>query len=295
MAIIQEKVTDGVCYLTLNRPDKHNAMSLELLDELEERLWSADLNQRIHCIVIRGAGKNFCAGYDLSAGGGYQGQNEIPNRRSINDTIDDDIWTIERNARAIRTLSEIHKPVIAQVQGACLAGGTDLALACDMVVAASDARFGFPAVRNLGAPPNNMWIYHCGPQWAKRLLLTGDIIEGTEAAEIGLVLKAVEPVDLDAEVDGIANRLAKIDPDLLAANKRSVNLALELMGSQTMQRLAGEIDARAHLARAAQNFGPEVAEKGLRQALRDRDAPFGDGLVRVRGHEKRDDSGKLVD
>lgn len=163
---------------------------------------------------------------------------------------EDDTWLIEQNNRKIRMLWEMHKPSIAQIHGACMAGGTDLAMACDMVIAADDARFGFPAARSFGALPNNLWIYHCGPQWGKRLQLTGDLISGADAEKIGLSLKAVPADALEDEVQGLADRLALIDTDLLAANKRIINLGLELMGAQTLQRLAAENDVRARHATA---------------------------------------------
>jgi enoyl-CoA hydratase len=192
-------------------------------------------------------------------------------------------------------LFDMHKPSIAQVHGYCLAGGTDIATLCDLVICSDDARFGFPPARDLGVLPQQMWIYHVGPQWAKRLLLTGDSITGSEAAEIGLVLKSVPAEDLEAEVEGLAARFAMIDSDLLAANKRVINLGLELMGARTLQRLAVETDARGHLNASAAGFRNKVATEGLRAALRDRDGKFGDGRARVRGPEKRDDEGNLLD
>jgi len=181
------------------------------------------------------------------------------------------------------------------VHGHCLAGGTDIALLCDMIIAADDAVFGFPPARDLGALPNNMWLYNVGPQWAKRLTLTGDTITGREAAQIGLVLKAVPAELLEAEVEGLMDRFALIDPDLLAANKRIINLGLELMGARTLQRLAIENDARAHLAARGGVFTQLVREKGLKTALRERDAKFGDGRARVDGPELRDAEGRLKD
>jgi enoyl-CoA hydratase len=192
-------------------------------------------------------------------------------------------------------LFDMHKPVIAQVHGHCLAGGTDVALLCDMIIAADDASFGFPPARDLGALPNNLWLYNVGPQWAKRLTLTGDTITGKEAAQIGLVLKSVPAKLLEAEVEGLADRLALIDPDLLAANKRIINLGLELMGARTLQRLAVENDARGHLAESARAFVRKVGEKGLKNALSERDAKFGDGRARVNGPELRDELGRLKD
>jgi enoyl-CoA hydratase len=208
---------------------------------------------------------------------------------------DDDAWRLERAQRYRMALFDMHKPSIAQVHGYCLAGGTDIALLCDMIIAADDAVFAFPPARDLGALPNNMWVYNVGPQWAKRLTLTGDSITGAEAAEIGLVLKSVPPDLLEQEVEQLADRLALIDPDLLTVNKRIINLALELMGARTLQRLAAENDVRGHNTRGAAGFRKSMMEKGLKETLRDRDAKFGDGRARVRGPEIRDSKGHLVD
>jgi enoyl-CoA hydratase len=173
--------------------------------------------------------------------------------------------------------------VIAKVHGNCLTGGTDLALMCDIVIAAEDARIGYPACRSQGSPPHHMWFYQVGPQWAKRLLLTGDSLTGRDAARIGLVLDAVPPDRLDAEVDALAARIALVDADLLACHKRIVNLAMELAGADTLQRLAAEMDARANFSsgprRAA--WKSTMAELGLRAARTARDAPFGDEFIKV--------------
>jgi enoyl-CoA hydratase len=290
---IRYEVENGRARVTLNRPDKRNALAVPLLEELQRALWDADDDKRVHCVIVRGAGSSFCAGYDLSGFGAQRPEGETPRRTGL--TIDDDMWMLERNNRWLRTLWEMHKPSIAQVHGHCLAGGTDLALYCDMVIAADDARIGFPPARNLGALPNNLWLYHCGPQWAKRLQLTGDTVTGSEAAQIGLVLKSVPPEQLEAEVEGLADRLALIDPDLLSANKRVVNLGMELMGAQVLQRLAAENDARGHRAPGTREYFKAVQEKGLKAAFRERDAKFGDGRARVNGPEIRDAEGRLVD
>ena len=202
---------------------------------------------------------------------------------------------MEKSQRLRMALFDMHKPSIVQVHGYCLAGGTLLATMADLVICADDTTFGFPPARDLGVLPDQMWLYHVGPQWAKRLLLTGDTITGAEAAEIGLALKAVPAADLEEEVDGLAARLAMIDRELLAANKRIINLGLELMGARTLQRLSVEADARGHQAPSAEMFRKSVAEHGLRAALQARDAKFGDGRARVRGAEKRDANGFLID
>jgi enoyl-CoA hydratase len=287
------EVAGGTARITLNRPEKLNAISQTMLSELHTALWEADDDVEVHSVVLRGAGRAFSAGYDL-VGRGPTTEREGRKYRGSRD-FDDDTWQLERSQRLRMALFDMHKPVIAQVHGYCLAGGTDLATLCDMIICADDARFGFPPARDLGALPTQMWLYHVGPQWAKRLLLTGDTITGAEAAQIGLALKAVSAAELEAEVSQLVERLAKIDIELLSANKRVVNLGLELMGARTLQRLAAENDARAHLAPSATGFRTKVRELGLREALRERDAKFGDGRARVNGPERRDERGYLVD
>lgn len=288
------EVERGRARITLNRPEKLNALSFALLAELSEALWDADADREVHAVIVRGAGRAFSAGYDLSEAPkseGLRGGTSYRGGRSI----DDDIWQLERAQRFRMAIFDMHKPVLAQVHGHCLAGGTDVALLCDMVIAADDARIGFPPARDLGALPNNLWLYNVGPQWAKRLTLTGDTVTGKEAAQIGLVMKSVPANLLEAEVEGLADRLALIDADLLAANKRIINLGLELMGARTLQRLACENDARGHLAASARGFVKTAAEKGLKTALLERDAKFGDGRARVNGPELRDARGYLKD
>jgi enoyl-CoA hydratase len=245
-------------------------------------------------VIVRGAGKSFCAGYDLTEAPKRTGRRGGATYRGGR-SFDDDAWQMERSQRLRMALFDMHKPVIAQVHGHCLAGGTDVALLCDMIIAADDAVFGFPPARDLGALPNNLGLDNVGPQWAKRLTLTGDTVTGKEAAQIGLVLKSVPAKHLEAEVEGLADRMALIDPDLLSANKRIINLGLELMGARTLQRLAVENDARGHLAASARGFFAKVGEKGLKAVLAERDAKFGDGRARVNGPEIRDARGRLVD
>ena len=282
-------VSERVARITLNRPEKRNALSHPMLQELHGALLEADDRTDVNVIVLEGAGKDFCAGYDLvtsysdrKADEGGAPLQEV-SYRSVSASIDDDSWQLEATQRQTLTMFDVHKPVIARVQGNCMAGGTDLALMCDVVIAAEDAKIGFPATRANGTPPNHMWIYHVGPQWAKRLLLTGDCLWGRDAARIGLVLDAVPAERLDDEVNELARRMSCIDADLLAAQKRVVNMALELSGAKTLQRFSAEMDARAHLAKGPRRtqFKQDMASEGLKAALKNRDAPFGDGMVKV--------------
>ena len=267
----------GKARITLNRPEKLNAISLRLQRELHDALWQADAAAAVHVIILRGAGRAFSAGYDMSPD---QPRDEshapgAPGRRSGRE-FDDDTWYLEQSMRLRTAIMDVHKPVIAQVHGYCLAGGTDVALLCDLVVAAEDAVIGFPPVRNQGSPVQHMWTYLVGPQWAKYFLLTGDQVSGEEAARIGLVWKAVPHEELEAEVEALADKMCRIDPGVLSANKRIVNIALELMGARTVQRMAVEMDSRARLAPGVREFYRIVAEQGLKAALAWRDGAFAD-------------------
>jgi len=286
------EVEDSRARITLNRPEKLNALSRDLLNELNDALWDADNDNRVHAVILRGAGRAFSAGYDLTPT--TRAQVKSSGHERDGRSFDDDAWRLEQSQRLRMVLFDMHKPVIAQVHGYCLAGGTDIALLCDLIIADEDARIGFPPARAQGALPNNMWLYNVGPQWAKRLMLTGDMVTGKDAAKIGLVLKAVPGDLLESEVETLVDRLAMIDSELLAANKRIINMGLELMGARTLQRFAAENDARAHLAPSASEFGRISQEQGLKAALNWRDAKFGDPLALVSEPEIRDESGNFT-
>lgn len=276
-------VQERVARITLNRPEKRNALSGQMLDELHAALLEADDRRDVHVIVLSGAGKDFCAGYDLV--GVYAGASDNPDvdYRSVQHGLDDDAWGMEQTQRKTLALFDLHKPVIAKLQGNCLAGGTDLAFMCDMVIASDEARIGFPAARANGTPPQNMFLYHVGPQWAKRLLMTGDTLSGRDAARVGLVLDSVPAEELDDKVNGLARRVSLVDADMLSAHKRIVNLGLELMGARTLQRMAVEMDAKAHLVNGPRRtqFKADMAASGLKTALQNRDGAFGDGRIRL--------------
>lgn len=287
---IQFSILDRIARVTLNRPEKRNALSPQLLRELHDSLLEADARLDVNVIIVSGAGKDFCTGYDLNVYADKGDGNQIDDTlyRASTNCFDDDCWSIEQTQKELLTLFDIHKPVIARVHGSCLAGGTDLALMCDMIIATEDAKIGFPAARANGTPPNHMWFYHLGPQLAKRLLMTGDSLSGLDAARLGLVLDAVSADKIDAVVDELAGRIANVDTELLATHKRVVNMALELSGAKTLQRISAELDARAHLSQGPrrQQFKADISRSGIREALSNRDAPFGDGMVRLHWLDK---------
>lgn len=276
---IRFEVRDAIAHVTFNRPEKRNAQSMLALQELNAAMMEADDLKSVRVIVLSGEGKDFCSGADISAPLVAQAAGFDPAEYRDSNSFEDDSWRVERSSELRLVIQNVHKPVIAKVHGNCLAVGTDIALNCDFVFAAHDARIGFPATRSLGSPANHMWLYLLGPQWAKRILMTGDVVSGRDAAKLGLAMRAVKADKLDREVEEFAKRLALVDPELQASHKRIVNLGLELMGWKTLQRLAAETDARAHLAPAYAKFADTAREHGVAQAFRLRDAPFGNGTI----------------
>jgi enoyl-CoA hydratase len=254
--------------LTLDRPDHHNPLTPRCVREILRAAEEAEADAATSVLVIRSTGRSFSSGY------GFIAEDTDPGDFEPHDALEGDVTAMLALAKGWGRLWDCAIPVIAQVQGNCLAGGTDLALHCDLVVAAEDARIGFPPVRSMGVPPTNMWLYHLGPQWTKRLLFTGDTISGEEARELGLVVATAPADELDGHVLELAERMALIGRDLLVANKRVVNAGVELMGRSQLQRFAALNDAIGHRAPEALAFSDRIAEVGLRQAVRERDTPF---------------------
>lgn len=247
--------------LTLNRPQRSNALNAELLAALAAAMDDAADDRATSVVVLAGAGRGFCAGFDLSGAGGPR-----------------DIWSdrhrLQRNNRVFDLVWDCPLPVVAAVHGYCVAGGADLALHTDLLVAADDARIGYPPVRNLGVPPTNMWLYRLGPQMAKRLLLTGDSISGAEAATLGLAIEAVPSVEVADRALALARRLAQNGREMLIGNKAVVNRGIDLMGRAALSRIASTEDAIAHTAPSAVAFRERAATVGVAQAVRERDEPF---------------------
>jgi enoyl-CoA hydratase len=259
MSLIIYHKLNNVVRISLNRPEKRNALNVALQDELVEAMSAAEADRDVRTVILKGEGKAFCSGYDISpsAWSDYEGQL----------TMRDDIQNLRRVVSRFAKIWELSKPVIAQVHGYCLAGGTDLALHCDMVIAAEDAIIGYPPVRAMGSPPTHMWTYLVGPQWAKYMLLSGDTIDGKTAERIGLILRAVPAEKLEEEVMELAEKMANTPWDLLAVNKSIVNKAVELMGRSLLQQMAAESDAIAHQAPIVGEFFKMSAEKGLKAAI----------------------------
>jgi enoyl-CoA hydratase len=252
--------------LTLNRPEKRNALNNALRGALFGALRAADADEAVRVTIIRGAGPCFSAGYDLSA--------DLSADRPYETAGGDGSWP-RHVVEGWFAIWDLAKPVIAQVHGWCLAGGSELAAACDLVYAADDAQIGYPPVRLMSPPDMQFHPWLAGMRQAMELMLTGDAISGTEAARIGLITRAFPADDLDAQVLAVAERVTKIPSELQQINKRSVHRAMEIMGLRAAIRAGTELQALAFHQPASLAYRAEI-KKNLGRALKERDTPFGD-------------------
>ncbi len=257
--------------ITLNRPDVLNAIDDDMPRELEEAVARANEDAGVHVIVLAGAGRAFCAGYDLTyyaeaaGGGGRALTQDMPW-----DPMKDYAFMM-RNTERMMSLWRSHRPVIAKVHGFAVAGGSDIALCSDLIVMAQDARIGYMPVRVWGCPTTAMWVYRLGAEQAKRMLFTGDKIDGAEAARIGLVHKAVPADELDAEVERLAERMAGVPVNQLMMQKLMINQAIEAMGLRQTQMFATIFDGITRHSPEGLNFKHRAEEHGWKQAVRERD------------------------
>ena len=269
-AVLYEK--DGrIGRVTLNRPDVLNAIDDDLPRELSEAVDRVNADPGVHVIVLSGAGKAFCAGYDLAyyaqqtEGRGHEMTQAMPW-----DPMKDYAFMM-RNTEHFMSLWRSYRPVVCKVHGFAVAGGSDIALCSDMIVMADDAEIGYMPVRVWGCPTTAMWVYRLGPERAKRMLFTGDRIKGTEAERIGLVHKAVPPADLDREVEALAERIAGVPVNQLMMQKLVVNQAIEAMGLKQTQMFATVFDGITRHSPEGMNFKHRAEETGWKQAVRERD------------------------
>ena len=273
-------VSDRVATITLNRPERLNAINAQMPGELRRAVEAADEDRDVHVIVLKGAGKGFCGGYDLvefaETGGEIPGSQEMPWDPTV------DYGFMKRCTDDYMALWRSRKPVIAQIHGAAAAGGSDIALCCDLIVMAEDARIGYPPARVWGVPTTMMWVYRLGLEKAKRMLFTGDLVDGLEAARMGLVLKAVPPVDLEAEVAALCARIKGVPRNQLMMCKMAVNQAYENMGLQTTQMFATLFDGVARHSPEGVWFRGRAQEAGFKKAVEERDsgAPIAPGVSR---------------
>jgi len=257
--------------VTLNRPDVLNAIDDALPGELEAAVVAAGSDDRVHVIILSGAGKGFCAGYDLAY---YAEAAEGAGAAMTQDMPWDpmkDYGFMMRNTQAFMSLWRCRIPVLAKVHGFAVAGGSDIALCADMIVMGEEARIGYMPTRVWGCPTTAMWVYRLGPEKAKRMLFTGDTVTGLEAEELGLVLKAVPEAALDDYVEGLAERIAGVPINQLTMQKLVVNQAIEAMGLHQTQMFATLFDGITRHSPEGLNFKARAEAVGWKQAVRERD------------------------
>ena len=263
--IIYEKVEEKIFRLTLNRPEKLNALSQKLLSELDSAMGEYESNPEASVLIIRGAGRAFSAGYDLQGtqqpGSGF--------------TVTNDRIGLHKTIERWQRLWSINKPTIAQVHGYCLAGGTEFIGHCDIVFASDDALFGHPAGRSLGILPTlSMWPVLMGPRKTKEYFFTGDYMSASEALDWHLINRVYPKDKLEEETLAFARRVAIVPAELLMLHKAAVNRYLEILGIRAAEQSSADIDALAHQTETVKQWMKMSREKGLKGALSERDRPF---------------------
>lgn len=260
---------DGrIARITLNRPEVMNAINDDLPAALEAAVMEADVDPDIHVMVLSGAGDAFCAGYDLTA---YAADPDNPLTQEMPWDPIKDYSFMWKNTQHFMAVWRAMKPVLCKVHGYAVAGGSDIALCCDMVVMAEDAQIGYMPARVWGCPTTAMWVYRLGPERAKRMLFTGDKITGAEAREMGLVLDAVPAEDLDQRVERLAARMATVPVNQLAMQKMVINSAIEATGLMNTQRLATLFDGITRHSPEGMNFKRRSEQTGWKQTVDERD------------------------
>ena len=259
---------ERIARITLNRPERLNAITLATGRDLRDAVQRANADDDVHVIVVQGAGRAFCAGYDLKefAEGSSPWNQEMPWDPMI------DYRMMKRNTEDFMSLWRSYKPTIAKVHGYAVAGGSDIALCCDLVVMAEDAKIGYPPARVWGCPTTAMWVYRLGAEKAKRMLLTGDLVDGREAKAIGLVLDAVPEVRLEERVSALARRMAAVPKNQLMMQKLVINQAYDNMGLAGTQMLATLLDGITRHSPEGVWFTQYAAERGFHEAVRLRDS-----------------------
>ncbi|MGR3622659.1 crotonase/enoyl-CoA hydratase family protein [Pseudophaeobacter sp.] len=269
MSTVAYEKTGRIARITLNRPEVMNAINDQLPKDLAAAVAEADADPGVHVMVLAGAGEGFCAGYDLTyyaeGNGTGSATQEMPW-----DPIKDYRFMWE-NTQHFMSLWRAVKPVVCKVHGAAVAGGSDIALCADLTIMAEEAQIGYMPTRVWGCPTTAMWVYRLGAEKAKRMLFTGDKISGREAADMGLVLKAVPAEELDDAVEAMAARMSTVPINQLAMQKLVINQAIEQTGLMQTQRLATIFDGITRHSPEGLNFKTRAEDMGWKQAVRDRD------------------------
>ncbi len=264
--LLSDTPAEGVLRLTLNRPEKRNPLSNDLRGLLFSVLETSDRDPAIRAIIIRGAGACFSAGYDLKS----DPSQNLPYHSAGG------IGHWPRHVvEGFFRMWDLATPIIAQVHGYCLAGGTELAAACDLVYVSEDAQIGYPVVRSISPPDNQFFPWIVGLRKAMEMMLTGDAITGQEAVECGFANRAFAADNLDSEVLQIAEKIARVPPEIQQINKRAVHRQMEIMGIRAGIRAGTELQTLATFTVAAKDHFREIRQD-LTSALSQRDKAFGD-------------------
>jgi enoyl-CoA hydratase len=264
--------TDGaVATLTLNRPERLNTITHQVAQDVRAGLEEAQRDENVRVIRLRGAGRAFCAGYDIDWGA--ESMQEAEAGRPWDPMAD--LAMMSRFVDTYMALWRSPKPVISQVHGFCVGGGTDFALCSDLIVCAEDCRIGYPPARVWGSPTTAMWTYRLGLERSKRLLLTGDPLDGRTAVEWGLASECHPEAELDDKAMALCRRVALLPSNQLHMMKVLVNQTIEQMGLNTTQLIGTLLDGAARHTPEGAAFS-QAALQDVRAAVRDRDAPFGD-------------------
>ena len=266
-AVLVDDPAPGVRRITLNRPEKRNALNHAVRGGVLTALQEADVDDSIRVSIVRGAGTSFSAGYDL--GGGNAGL-EYPFFTAGGDGQ----WP-RHVTDGWMSIWDLAKPVIAQVHGYCLAGGSELATGCDLVYVAEDAKIGYPAVR-FGTPDMQFHPWLMGMRNAMEMMVTGDSISGVDAVRMGWANRAFPAEELEAGVLAMAARICQVPPDIAQINKRTVHRGMEIMGLRAAIRSGTELCSMAIYQKSFQEFMTKMHKEGLTAALSERDQPFGD-------------------
>jgi enoyl-CoA hydratase len=280
-----------VARLLLDRPEKLNAINDAMPREIRAAVEWANAENAIHVIVVQGAGKGFCGGYDLTQFGEGQIDHPCQQERDPWDPMEDYAF-MKRNTEDFMSLWRSPKPTIAMVHGYAAAGGSDIALCCDLLVMADDARIGYMPTRVWGCPTTAMWTYRLGPTRAKQLMFTGDTIDGRTAAAWGLANECVPAEELEAATMRLASRIAGVPRGQLAMHKMVVNQVLLAMGLEQSQQMATVFDGITRHNPEGLWFRRQAQVEGFKSAVRWRDGgepiPEGDDArSRIRELEAR--------
>src|SRR3712207_2753875 len=271
MTTVLYETASRVATLTLNRPERLNAITPALIADLRAALERAWADDEVHAIRLRGAGRAFCAGYDI--GWGAETMEDVDAAGPWDPIADYQLMS--RFVDAYMSLWRSPKPVIAQVHGFCVGGGTDFALCSDLIVCSEECRIGYPPARVWGSPTTMMWTYRLGLERSKRLLLTGDALDGRRAVEWGLASESAPLDELDGVAMELCERVARLPKNQLHMMKLLVNNVIEQMGLSTTQLVGTLLDGSARHTPEGTAFTRRAMDD-VRGAVQERDAPFGD-------------------